>query len=145
MWVVDGIIAGLLAGIIMGIISQTGYWLGVVRSHLIVVDGAFALRKIGSGDGKAATYAAGTLIHLFTSMVFGAVYIAIARIADFDARWAAAVAVYVFVLWLAMLAVALPVAGQGFMGRKIRNAVWLEQLVLHVIFGASFWWALGIV
>ena len=49
--------------------------------------------------------------------------------------------------WLvaAMLAVALPVAGQGFMGKKIRSSVWLEQLVLHVIFGFSLWWALGIV
>jgi len=42
------------------------------------------------------------------------------------------------------LAVALPIAGQGFMGNKIRRSVCLEHLVLHVIFGIGFWWALGI-
>ena len=145
MWIVDGIIAGLIAGIFMGIFSQFGYWLGVVRSHLIMVDGAFALRMLKRDGGTPATYAVGTLIHLVTSIIFGIVYIAIAQLAGFILQWSVAVAVYVFVLWLAMLVMALPIAGQGFMGNKIRSSVWLEQLMLHVIFGFSFWWALGIV
>jgi len=145
MWIIDGIIAGLIAGILMGIFSQLGYWLGIVRSHLIVVDGAFALQKLNMGSGTPATYAVGTLIHLVTSIIFGIVYVAIAQVLRFNLQWPIAIAVYVFVLWLAMLAVALPVAGQGFMGKKIRSSVWFEQLVLHVIFGFSFWWALGIV
>jgi len=145
MWVVDGIIAGLIAGIFMGIFSQIGYWLGIVKSHLIVVDGAFAVRMINRGGGNPATYAVGTIIHLVTSIIFGTVYVAIAQLAGFDVHMPVAIAVYVFLLWLAMLAVALPVAGQGFMGNKVRSSVWLEQLVLHVIFGFSFWWALGIV
>jgi hypothetical protein len=144
MWVIDGILAGLIAGVIMGIFSQVGYWVGLVRSHLIAVDGAFALRMINKDNRTSATYAVGTVIHLVTSIVFGIVYVAIAQVAGFDLQWSFAVAVYVFVLWLAMLAVALPIAGQGFMGKKIRSSVWLEQLVLHVIFGFSFWWALGI-
>ena len=144
MWIVNGIIAGSIAGVIMGIFSQFGYWLGVVRSHLIVVDGAFALRILRREGGTTTTYAVGTLIHLVTSIVFGIIYVVIAKVVGFDVHWAVAIAVYVFVLWLAMLAVALPVAGQGFMGNKIRSSVWLEQLVLHVIFGFSFWWALGI-
>ncbi|MFC1914527.1 hypothetical protein ACFLXF_04555 [Chloroflexota bacterium] len=145
MWIIDGIVAGLIAGIFMGIFSQLGYWLGIVRSHLIVVDGAFALQMINRDRRTSSTYAVGTLIHLVTSVVFGIVYIAIAQVAGFNLQWPLAIAVYVFVLWLAMLAVALPVAGQGFMGKKIRGSVWLEQLVLHVIFGFGFWWALGIV
>jgi hypothetical protein len=44
-----------------------------------------------------------------------------------------------------MLAIALPAAGQGFLGRKIRGHVWLEQLILHIVFGFNFWWALGII
>jgi hypothetical protein len=153
MWVLDGIIAGLIAGIFMGILSQLGYWFGVIRSHLIVVDGAFALRMLRRDalrmlrrdGGTPATYAVGIIIHLVTSIVFGIVYVAIAQLAGFTLQWFVAVAVYVFILWLAMLIVALPIAGQGFMGNKIRGAVWLEQLILHVIFGFSFWWALGIV
>lgn len=129
----------------MGTFSQIGYWLGIVKSHLIVVDGAFAVQMINRGGGTLATYTVGTIIHLVTSIIFGVVYVAIAQLAGFDVHMSVAVAVYVFVLWLAMLAVALPVAGQGFMGNKIRSSVWLEQLVLHVIFGFSFWWALGIV
>jgi len=145
MWLVQGLVAGLIAGIFMGILSQLGYWFGVIRSHLIVVDGAFALRMLRREGGTPATYAVGIIIHLVTSIVFGIVYVAIAQLAGFTLQWFVAVAVYVFILWLAMLIVALPIAGQGFMGKKIRGAVWLEQLILHVIFGFSFWWALGIV
>ena len=145
MWIIDGIIAGLIAGIFMGIFSQLGYWLGVVRSHLIIIDGAFALQTFNKGSGTPTTYVVGTIIHLVTSIIFGIVYVAIAQVVGFNLQWAIAVAVYVVVLWLGMLAVALPVAGQGFMGNKIRSYVWLEQLVLHVIFGFSFWWTLGIV
>ena len=47
MWIIDGILAGLIAGIIMGIFSQLGYWFGVVKSHLIVVDGAFGVHALG--------------------------------------------------------------------------------------------------
>jgi hypothetical protein len=144
MWIVDGIIAGLLAGIFMGVFSQLGYWLGIFRSHLIAIDGAFALRMMKQESGIVATYAAGTIIHLVTSIVFGIIYVAIAKVADFDVRQVVAIIVYVFVLWLAMLVVALPVAGQGFIGNKIRGNVWLEQLVLHIVFGFGFWWALGI-
>ena len=144
MWVIDGLLAGLIAGIFMGIFSQIGYWVGLVKSHLIVVDGAFVLRMIKQEGGTAITYAAGTVIHLVTSIVFGIVYSVIAKLADFEVQSVVPVVIYIFVLWLAMLAVALPIAGQGFMGNKIRNVVWLEQLVLHVIFGLGFWWALGI-
>ena len=145
MWIIDGIVAGLIAGILMGIFSQLGYRVGIVRSHLIVIDGAFALQTMKQGSGTPATYVVGTIIHLVTSVIFGIVYIAIAKVVGFNLQWAVSIAVYVLVLWLAMLAIALPVAGQGFMGNKIRSSVWLEQLVLHVIFGLSFWWALGIV
>ena len=145
MWVVDGIITGLIEGIFMGILSQLGYWFGVIRSHLIVVDGAFALRMLRRDGGTPVTYGVGIIIHLLTSIVFGIVYVAIVQLAGFTLQWFVAVAVYVFILWLAMLIVALPIAGQGLMGNKIRGAVWLEQLILHVIFGFGFWWALGIV
>jgi len=80
-----------------------------------------------------------------TSSIFGIIYVVIVKVADFDIQQVVPIVVYVFMLWLAMLAVALPIAGQGFMGNKIRGMVWLEQLALHIIFGFSFWWTLGIV
>jgi uncharacterized membrane protein YagU involved in acid resistance len=144
MWLIDGIVAGLIAGIFMGLLSQLGYWLGIVRSHLIVIDGASALHMIKQEGGTAITYTVGIIIHLTTSVVFGVIYVVIAKVADFDIQQVVPIVVYVFILWLAMLAVALPIAGQGFMGNKIRKNVWLEQLVLHIIFGFGFWWALGI-
>ena len=145
MWIVTGIVAGLVAGIVMGVFSQIGYWLGIVRSHLIVIDGAFSLRIMKRNGSTAATYASGIFVHLVTSIGFGIVYVIIARILGFNNQWAVAIAIYVFILWLAMLAVALPVAGQGFMGNRIQGPAWFEQLVLHIIFGASFWWALGFI
>jgi hypothetical protein len=78
-------------------------------------------------------------------VVFGIVYVILAKLFGFDTRLIVAVVIYVFVLWIAMLFVALPVAGQGIIGKKISGIVWIEQLVLHVIFGFGFWWALGLV
>jgi hypothetical protein len=145
MWLIAGIIGGIIAGVFMGIASQLGYWLGIVKSHLVVIDGAFSLRMLKRDGGTVVIYALGIMIHLVTSIIFGIVYVVIARVIGFDPLLPLAITVYVLILWLAMLAVALPIAGQGFMGNKIRRSVWLEQLVLHVIFGIGFWWALGII
>jgi hypothetical protein len=144
MWLITGIVGGVVAGTFMGIASQLGYWVSIVRSHLVVIDGAFSLRMLNREGNTLVVYSMGVIIHLVTSIIFGIVYVIIAKVAGFDPLLPLAVVVYVFILWVAMLAIALPIAGQGFMGNKIRRSVWLEQLVLHVIFGFSFWWALGI-
>ena len=144
MWVVDAILAGLIAGVIMGCVSQLGYWLGILKSHLIVIDGEFALRKIQRNSSVQAVYITGIFIHLVTSIVFGIIYVLIARLANFEVRNIWAISIYFLALWIAMLAIALPVSGQGFLGRRIHHFVWLEQLVLHILFGVSFWWCLGI-
>jgi uncharacterized membrane protein YagU involved in acid resistance len=144
MWIIDGILAGLIAGIIMGCVSQIGYGLGILKSHLIVIDGEFALRKIKQNTTTFAVYVMGVIIHLVTSIVFGVIYVLIANLVGIDLRSAWTITLYVLILWLAMLCSALPIAGQGFMGSKISHYAWLEQLVLHTVFGFSFWWALGI-
>jgi uncharacterized membrane protein YagU involved in acid resistance len=145
MWIINGILAGLIAGIIMGCISQIGYWLGILKSHLIVVDGEFALRKIKQNTNTLAVYSLGVILHLIMSIVFGVIYAFIANLIGIDLKTVWAITLYVLILWLAMLFTALPIAGQGFMGSKISRYAWLEQLVLHIIFGFSFWWASGII
>ena len=145
MWIVEGPIAGLIAGIFMGIITEIGYRLGLLRSNLVIVDGSFALRLMNRSENDIAVYVLGTMIHLVTSAVFGIVYVILATLFGFDRRLILAIVVYVFVLWVAMLFFALPVAGQGIMGKKISGMVWAEQLVLHIIFGLGFWWALGLI
>ncbi|MFC2042453.1 hypothetical protein ACFLTV_03070 [Chloroflexota bacterium] len=95
-------------------------------------------------ENDIAVYVLGTMIHLVTSAVFGIVYVILATLFGFDTRLILAIVVYVFLLWVAMLFFALPVAGQGIMGKKISGMVWAEQLVLHIIFGLGFWWALGL-
>ncbi len=144
MGIIGGILAGLFAGVIMGFISQIGYWLGILKSHLLVIDGDFGLRKIKQPTTTAAVYATGILIHLVTSIIFGIVYVLIAKSIGFEIQSYWAITIYVLILWLAMLLIALPAAGQAVLGRKIHSYVWLEQLILHIIFGFSFWWALGI-
>jgi uncharacterized membrane protein YagU involved in acid resistance len=145
MWIVDGILTGLIAGVIMGLVSQLGYWLKILKSHLIVIDGEFALRKTKQNITMPAIYVVGVILHLVTSIVFGIIYIAMAKIAGLDLRGIWSITVYFLILWLAMLLVALPVAGQGFLGKRISRYAWLEQFVLHIVFGINFWWALRIV
>ena len=145
MWLIQGLVAGLLAGILMGITTEIGYRLGLLKANLVTIDGSFALRLMNSSESDAAIYALGIVIHLGTSAVFGIIYVILAKLFAFDARLIPAIVIYVFVLWIAMLFVALPVAGQGIMAKKISGVVWAEQLVLHVIFGLGLWWALGLI
>ena len=145
MWLVEGLIAGLIAGTLMGITTEIGYRLGLLRSNLVIVDGSFALRFMNRAESGIAVYVLGTVIHLVTSAVFGIVYVILAMLFGFDTSFILAIIVYVFVLWISMLLFALPVAGQGIMGKKISGVVWAEQLVLHIIFGLGFWWALGLI
>jgi uncharacterized membrane protein YagU involved in acid resistance len=145
MWLVQGLVAGLIAGILMGIATEIGYRLGLLKANLVTVDGSFALRLMNRSESDAAIYALGIVIHLATSAVFGIIYVILAKLFTFDARLILAIVIYVFVLWIAMLFMALPVAGQGIMGKKISGVVWAEQLVLHVIFGLGLWWALALI
>jgi hypothetical protein len=38
-----------------------------------------------------------------------------------------------------MLFMALPIAGEGFLGRKSGPFIWLEQLILHVVFAILYY------
>jgi hypothetical protein len=139
------IAAGLIAGAFMGMVSEFGYRLGVSKSNLFITDGQFATRLIGRGDRSALTYPFGIGIHLVTSAAFGAVYFGITEPFEITLHSAQYIAPYVFVLWLAMLFTALPMAGQGLLGRKSGRFAWAEQLVFHFVFGIGFWWALQVV
>lgn len=134
--------AGVIAGAFMGVVSEFGYRLRLSKSNLLITDGEFATRLIGMGDKSALTYPFGIGIHLVTSAVFGAVYFGITKPFEITLHSAQYIAPYVFVLWLAMLFTALPIAGQGLLGRKLSRFAWVEQLVFHVVFGIGFWWAL---
>jgi len=145
MSVSEGIMAGLLAGTLMAAVAEIGYRVGLLRSSLLLIDGSFAARRLGREARTWTVYALGLPVHLATSASFGLVYAGLAHWLDFDVTAPGIIALYVAVLWLSMLCVALPVAGQGFLGRRIGHFAWMEQLVLHVVFGAGFWWALDII
>ena len=145
MWLAEGVAAGVIAGAFMVIVSEVGYRWGVFKSSLIIIDGSFALSRLKMKDNEVAIYALGVPVHLVTSAVFGLVYSLFPRFLDFNAREIYALAPYVFFLWLAMLFAALPIAGQGILGKKSGRFAWLEQLIIHAVFGVGFWWALGVV
>jgi hypothetical protein len=136
-----GVLAGVLAAVVMGIVSEAGYRFGLFRSSLLLVDGAFFLKFAGKENGKGQ-YLAGVPIHLFTGAVFGAIYMAGTGFLRLDPFSPELVALYFFLLWLSMLFVALPVAGQGILGRRASPHTWFEQLLLHVVFGAGYYYAL---
>jgi hypothetical protein len=138
----EGIAAGLLAGMLMSITGEIGYRTGKIKSHLVIVDGLFALRLLKKEESTPAIYVMGTLIHLATSVFFGVVYVVLVRLLEFDPLLLRAIALYAAMLWAGMLLVALPIAGQGMMGNKMGQFVWAEQIVLHLVYGLGFWWAL---
>lgn len=137
--IIAGFLAGAAGGVIMGLISHVLFKLGVFKSSLIVVDGSFLFRMIGRGDARPDHVAtAGFFIHLVTSAIFGALYFVATGILGIDAPDATGsfllIILYVAVLWLSMLFIALPLAGQGILGRRSGKHAWLEQLLLHAVF-----------
>jgi hypothetical protein len=141
MAVATGIKAGVAAAVLMAIVSEVGYRIGLFRSSLLLVDGSFFLRLTGKG-GEKGQYLAGIPIHLFTGAVFGALYMAGTGFFGLNPFSPALVSLYFFFLWLSMLLIALPVAGQGIMGRKASPRTWFEQLLLHIVFGIGYYYSL---
>lgn len=137
----SGIMAGIAAAIFMGSASEIAYRMGLFKSSLLLVDGSFFLRFTRKEPGKG-NYLAGIPIHLFTGAVFGAIYVAVTDFFGLNPFLPGLVALYFFLLWLSMLFIALPIAGQGMLGQKASRRTWLEQLFLHVIFGVGYYYSL---
>lgn len=144
-FLLKGFLAGMMAGIVMGGLSHAGYLLGVFRSSLILIDGSFVAARLGLKPEKAMVLGAGTVMHLVTSGVFGALYILIVTFLNWNLFSGFLVAVYFLILYISMLFTALPVAGQGMLGAKAGPFTWLEQLILHVVFGVAFFVMLTVV
>ena len=140
--VIAGFLAGAASGVIMGVISHILFKLRAFRSSLIVIDGSFFFRTIGKEAAPGLVAGAGLIIHLVTSAVFGAVYFIATPVLGFDppqaANSAALISLYIFVLYISMLFVALPISGEGLLGRRSGKNSWLEQLVLHAFFFGGY-------
>ena len=135
--VATGFIAGAVSGIVMGLISHILFRLKIFKSSLIVVDGSFLFRTLKHHGSPFLITGAGLCIHLVTSGAFGALYFVATALLGLNAaavRSFPLVSLYVALLWLSMLFIALPVAGEGFLGRKSGPLSWLEQLILHGVF-----------
>ncbi|MEN6622237.1 MAG: hypothetical protein ABFD50_11875 [Smithella sp.] len=144
MTVIEVTTAAVIAGITMAILTGIGYRLGMIKANLLIIDGEFALNLAGIRARQPLVSIIGTIVHLVTSAVFGAVYFALTYLFAFDPANAIVLAAYVFLLWLAMLFVALPAAGQGLMGRRAAASTWYEQLLLHAVFGFVLWTGLSL-
>lgn len=140
-----GLLAGVAAGAVMGVASDAAARLRVFRSSMFIVDGSFLLRTFGMRDSSVILYAAGIPMHLVTSGIFGALYPAAAWFTGLDILSLPLVALYILILWLSMLFIALPIAGQGFLGNKAGPLTWLEQLALHVVFFVVYYGMLRVV
>lgn len=137
-----GFMAGAASGIVMGVMSHLCFRLRIFKSSLIVIDGSFFFRTLKSQSSPALINVTGLIIHLMTSGVFGALYVLAANVAGFNVLSFPFVGLYVALLWLSMLFIALPVSGEGILGRKSGPHAWLEQLALHILFCALYYVAL---
>ena len=137
-----GFISGAISGVVMGLLSHILFCLKIFRSSLIVVDGSFFSRSLKLQSSSQLTFAMGLLIHLITSGVFGAIYLLATSFLGFNITAVTsflAISLYIALLYLSMLFIALPVAGEGFLGKKSGPFIWLEQLILHVIFALLYY------
>lgn len=132
--VLTGFISGAISGIIMGLTSDILFRLHIFKSSMIIVDGSFLFRTLRLKDNPLLLYTAGLFIHLMTSGVFGAAYVFASKLFGFNSISFGLVCLYILMLWLSMLFIALPIAGEGFLGNKSGPLTWLEQLLLHGIF-----------
>lgn len=135
----DGIVSGLGAGILMGIISHAGFKVGIFKSSLFIIDSTFVQHILKLKHETKKALLLGIPVHLLTSVFFGIGYIVFISLLKLDLLNGWLIVLYIFMLWLSMLFVALPTAGQGLLGRKLGPHTWLEQMVLHVFFGIGLW------
>lgn len=142
MIVLQGILAGLVGGILMAAVSEAFYRLGTFKSNILIIDGSFVTRFLKKRADTINTYLFGIPVHLLTSSTFGAIYMSGTHILKWNPRSVWILYPYVTVLWISMLFVALPVAGQGLLGRKGSRFAWAEQLFLHIVFGIGLWFSL---
>jgi hypothetical protein len=138
----EGVVSGLTAGILMGLISHAGFKAGIFKSSILIIDGMFAQQRAGLKYNEQEAILFGITVHLFTSVSFGLAYAVLISILKLELVNVLLIALYVFMLWLSMLFVALPIAGQGFLGRRLGPVTWLEQLALHIVYGIGLWGAL---
>ena len=138
----EGIVSGLVAGTLMGLISHAGFKLGIFKSSLFIIDGTFVQRILRLKHQAKQAVVLGIPVHLATSMSFGIGYVMPVTIFSLNLLNAWLIMFYTFILWLSMLFVALPTAGQGFLGKKLGPLTWLEQMILHIVFGIGLWGAL---
>ena len=142
MTAIEVVAAAVIAGIAMAVLTVVGYHTGMIKANLLTIDGKFALNLVGIRAQQPLIYAVGIIIHLATSAVFGAGYYIITHLLNIHPLNVVVLTAYIFFLWLAMLFIALPVAGQGLMGRNAAASAWYEQLLLHAVFGVVLWAAL---
>ncbi|MDY6988670.1 MAG: hypothetical protein SWQ30_11515 [Thermodesulfobacteriota bacterium] len=142
MIILQGVLAGLVGGIFMGAFSEAFYRSGVFKSSILIIDGSFVTPFLKKDADRASTYLFGIPVHLLTSTTFGVAYLVGTHVLTWDPRSLWILCPYIAFLWVSMLFVALPVAGQGVLGRKASPFAWAEQLVLHVVFGFGLWLAL---
>jgi len=138
----EGVVSGLAAGILMGLISHAGFKAGIFKSSILIIDGMFAQQRAGLKYNEQQTVLFGVPVHLFTSVSFGLAYAVLVSSLKVEPINGWLIALYVLMLWVSMLFVALPIAGQGFLGRRLGPLIWIEQMGLHVVFGIGLWGAL---
>ena len=135
----EGIVSGLAAGILMGLLSHAGFKAGIFKSSILIIDGMFVQQRAGLKYNEQQAILFGVPVHVLTSVSCGVAYAVLISIMKLELVNGRLIAFYVFLLWLSMLFVALPIAGQGFLGRKLGPVTWIEQMVLHVVFGIGLW------
>ncbi|MGB5158313.1 hypothetical protein [Desulfobacterium sp. N47] len=144
MTITEVVMAAVVAGIIMGIVTEIGCRAGIIRANLLLIDGEFALNLAGSKPEKGLIYLSGIVVHLVTSASFGAVFFVLTKTLNIDASSINVILLYVLALWLSMLFIALPAAGHGMLGRRLGDSIWVEQLILHVVFALGLWAMLNV-
>ncbi|MCX5811833.1 MAG: hypothetical protein NT178_04730 [Proteobacteria bacterium] len=139
-----GFISGAVSGIIMGLISDILFRLHIFKSSLFAVDGSFLFRTLRLKENPPFLYVSGLCIHLITSGIFGSIYAIATTLFGFDSLSFLFVCLYIIILWLSMLFIALPISGEGFLGKKSGPLTWLEQLFLHAIFCVLYYLCLRV-
>jgi hypothetical protein len=141
-----GLVAGALSGAIMGFFSHVLFRLGLFHSSQMVIDGSFFFKTLKRKGTPSMVFGFGLFIHLVTSALFGGLYLLgtfLIRLDPTVVRSFTLIGIYTGFLWLSMLFMALPIAGQGIFGRKSSPFSWLEQLILHGIFAVTYYLSLG--
>lgn len=139
MSIFEGMFTGLVIGLVWSAPAFVSQSLRHGRGELPIITDVRTVwgRRVRSED--VLLWSVG--LHLLVATLFGGLYPFLVELGVFPSFAARFIALYAASYWLFTGLAVFPALGLGLFGRREGASVWLELLLSHALYAASYWYA----